>query len=120
MLELNLKNVEEIIFYDKEVQLLMPDLRHLFDQYNLGIRVPGLKHVAQASVLDFMALVDETHLKAMTEYFKKTVIVERLKHTLVQHYDFNVTEDNELCKYSGYTEFSATRNKDHVSVTFWK
>jgi len=46
-MEINLQNIEEIIFLDKKVQEHLPEYRYLFDQWNLAHRVSGLKQMAQ-------------------------------------------------------------------------
>ena len=53
-MEINLKNIEEIIFFDKKIQLLLPEFRHFFDQWQLGQHIPGMKALAKRSVLDVL------------------------------------------------------------------
>ena len=42
MIVINLQNVEELIFFDKETYELFPDSKVYFDQWMLAQRIPSL------------------------------------------------------------------------------
>jgi hypothetical protein len=78
-MEINLKNIEEIIFFDKQVQHLLPEFRHLFDQWVLAYRNSGLKPLAKSSVFELMNNLDDSHIKKLENYF---LILKQLRKYL--------------------------------------
>lgn len=120
-MEINLRNIEEAIFFDKKAQALLPEFRHLFDQWQLGQRIPGMKTLGQRSVLDLLNSLNEIHIRKLEEYFGDTILVDKLDHRLVAHYEMSTeAEDAGLCQFSGYRDFCLTRNGDKINVSFWR
>ena len=119
-MEINLKNIEEIIFFDNKVQSLFPEFRFIFDQWKLGLRVSGLKQLSQQSVLELMDNLGEKELEKLSNYLGKTVSIGKLNAKVVDHYDCNIIEHDRLCEFSDYTEFSVYRKGDDLKLTFWR
>ena len=119
-MEINLKNIEQLIFYDKKVQALMPEFRHLFDQWQLGQQISGMKSLGQRSVLDLINSLNVDCIAKLEEYFSEKILINKIDYNLVSHYNLSIDEPNELCKFTGYKDFCLTRNKNQVSVTFWR
>lgn len=119
-MEINLNNIEQLIFFDKKLQVLLPEYRHLFDQWQLGQRVPGMKTLAQRSILDLLNSLNKKNITVLEEYFKNTIVVEKINHKLVAGHNWHLNEDDKLCQFSGYRDFCVTRTKDNASISFWR
>lgn len=119
-MEINLQNIEQLIFFDKKVQALFPEFRHLFDQWQLGQRIPGMKTLGQRSVLELLNSFNEKHILKLQEYFDDTILVDKIDHRLVANFEWPIEATSELCQFTGYKEFCLSRNKDKVSITFWR
>lgn len=119
-MQLNLQNVEELIFYNNKIHSLLPELRHLFDQWKLGQTLPGLRTLAQRSILEFLNSLNDEQIKKLEEHFETTIIVDVLNYKLTSHYESSIDEAGELCKFSGYKEFALYRNKDQMYLSFWR
>lgn len=119
-MEINLKNVEQLIFMDKSVQRLLPKLRYLFDQYNLSFIIPGMRSLAQRSVLDLLNALDGEAVSLLESHFGEVVSVGKLQDGLVQHYDFSIGDHNNLCAFSEFKEFCVTRSGREAKLTFWR
>ena len=119
-MQINLQNVEQLIFMDRNAQSLLPKFNHLFDQYRLSHFAPGLKSLGQRSVLELLNSLDGSHVAALSEYFGEEVEIQKLSHKIVEHYDFNTEYSGELCRFSGYKEFCLTRHKDEIKASFWR
>lgn len=120
-MEINLKNIEEIIFFDKKIQLLLPEFRHFFDQWQLGQHIPGMKALAKRSVLDVLNALDENHIKKLEEYFNESVLVDKIDYKIVAHFDSTIqNEAKDFCNFVAYKEFCIFRNKDKISLSFWR
>ena len=119
-MEINLQNIEELIFFDKKIHVLFPEFRHFFDQWQLGQRIPGMKTLGQRSVLELLNSIDEIRIRKLEEYFLDTIIVDKINYHLTACHDWQIDEENDLCKLSGYRDFCVHRDKDRVHVTFWR
>lgn len=119
-MEINLQNIEQIIFFDKAIQELLPEFRVQFDQWMFSFRIIGLKSHGQKAVLEVLNGLTVEHLKRLEAHFGEPVLMERLNHKLVDHYNFDKDQGDKLCEFTGYKEFCLYRNKDEISVTFWR
>ena len=119
-MEINLQNVEEIIFYDKNVQELLPEFRVQFDQWMFSNRIPGLRQHGQKAILEVLNGLTLDHLKRLETHFGESVLMERLNHKLVDHYNCNKDSADRLCEFVGYQEFCLYRNQDELCMTFWR
>jgi hypothetical protein len=120
MIEINFKNIEEQIFLNKEVREILPEFRPQFDLWRLSQMLPGMRSMAQKSIFEVLNGLEQVHIEKLKEYFKQPVLMNRLNDKLVDHYNFSLEGENELCKNTGFQEFCITRNKDEVKATFWR
>lgn len=119
-MEINFKNVEEIIFFDKKVQDLMPEFKHFFDQWMIGKRVPGLAEMANKSILNLLESITDDHIKKLEDYFEQTVIVVKINTNLVKNISLDLEKEINLCGFTEYKEFCAYRGKDDIFLSFWR
>lgn len=119
-MEINLKNIEEIIFFDKNVQLLMPEFRHLFDQWRLSHRVSGLGQMAKHSIFELMNSLETVHIEKLEEHFGEKIFINKLNKNLVEHYDCNTEDCNRLCEFSEFIGLALYRNGNDLKFTFWR
>ena len=94
-MEINLKNIEEIIFFDRKIQLLFPEFRHYFDQWELGHKIPGMKSLAQRSILDVLNSLNENHLNILQNHFNQSILIDKIDYKIVAHFDTSVENDAE-------------------------
>ena len=119
-MEINIQNIEEIIFLDKKAQEHLPEFRYLFDQFNLAHRASGLGQMAKHSAMELLNKIAETHLVRLEEHFGEPVFVNRLNNKLVDHYDCSVDDHGRLCEFSEYGGMALHRNMDELKFTFWR
>jgi hypothetical protein len=119
-MEINLQNIEELIFFDKKAQALFPEFRHFFDQWQLGQRLPGMKTLGQRSVFELLNSLDENRIRKLEEYFSDIIIVDKIDNRLTACHDWQIDESDELCKLAGYRDFCIHRDKDRIYSTFWR
>jgi hypothetical protein len=119
-MEINLQNIEELLFFDKKAQALLPEFRHFFDQWQLGQRFPGMKTLGQRSVLELLNSLNEKHIRKLEEYFADTILVDKVDNRLVAHHEWSVGEADGLCEFAGYRDFCLTREKGRIYVSFWR
>jgi hypothetical protein len=119
-MEINIQNIEEQIFYDKKIRNILPDFKNLFDQWTISQTIPGMKFLALKSALELLNSLNENHIQILEEYFSDKILIDRLDHRTIANLSCTVDEINDLCKFSAFKEFCVYRNKDKVSLTFWR
>lgn len=116
-MNLNLQNIEDLIFFDKKAQNLLPEFKGLFDQWNISKRVSGMHNLGKRAFLSLFNSLEYSHVKKLEEYFGENVILEKIEENIVRHYE---GDGSDLCKYTAFTDFCVSRNKDKIEVTFWR
>jgi hypothetical protein len=119
-MKINLKNIEELIFYNQEVQNLLPEYKHLFDQWKISQRTLGLKSLSQKSICDLLNSLNEKEIIVLQKHFNDIIIVEKINHKLVDNFNGTIGQENNLCQFVGHKDFCITMNKDRFNITFWR
>ena len=119
VMNINLSNVEEIVFYDKQLQRKLPEFRHLFDQWTLALQVPTLRSLGKRSVLDFLNNLEDEHIAIIERHLGSEIAVDKLDYHIVRNYDFPV-EDADLDGLQTYADFAVFRDEDQLYISFWR
>lgn len=119
-MEINFQNIEQTFFLDQKVQDLLPEFRQQFDSWKISQMTPGLRPMGQKAIFDVMNGIEKKHLDILSEYFGEEIYVFKLNHKIVEHYNFDIDEHDNLCRYNNYKDFCLTRSKNEISVTFWR
>jgi hypothetical protein len=119
-MEINFQNIEEIIFFDKKVKEMLPEFRHLFDQWQLGKTIPALGGLGSRSVLDLLNSLESEHLEKLEKYFRQKVTINKIDNSIVKNYSFSPQDSDDLCGFIEYKEFCAYRSKDSIHLSFWR
>jgi hypothetical protein len=122
MLLINLHNVEQMIFSDAECRALLPDLRHLFDQWMLSKRVPTLRSLRMRSLMDLINGLTSDHVRTLEEYFHDKIALDKLDYHIVRSLKLPLEfdPDREFADFSDYSEFVISRSADQLYVSFWR
>ena len=68
MVEINIHNIEEVIFNDSNLWKKLPDLRHIRDQWKLSQMSPVLRAMGQKAKLDFLNKSKKAHEDIIAKY----------------------------------------------------
>jgi hypothetical protein len=124
MLELNFSNVEELIFYNLEVQQVLPiDMYSFFEQWRMSKRIPYLKAIGQQAVLDFLNSLNDQHIEALEAYFGEPVFVDRLNYSLSYNLKIPIEKVEickELCKVQEFNYYNTWRDEKFLYISFWR
>lgn len=124
MLQLNFSNVEELIFFDKDIQnLLRIDMFSIFEQWRMAKRIPYLASLGKQAILDFLNTVTDEDLIILEQYFGEKIEVEKLNYTVVQNFTIPLSESEiceTLCGIETLNYFSTWRDKENLYITFWR
>jgi hypothetical protein len=120
-MHINIQNVEELIFHDKEIWRKMPELVHLRDQWRISKMTPMLRAMGRKSVIDFLKSAKGIHEEILSGHFGTPVTIDKIERHLVLNTEFSVNdEDVDFKLQDNFTAFSSHRKEDKVYVTFWR
>lgn len=120
-MKINLSNVEEVIFRDREVQKLLPEFAPNFDQWRLAQRVPGLKQMGKRAVIDILKAMSGEHIEKLENYFQDSIILDSIDERIVVNKSAPLELlEKELCEISGFQDFCLYRDQDQVHISFWR
>jgi hypothetical protein len=118
---INIINVEEKVFYDKEVWRDMPDLVHLRDQWRVSKMSPMLRGMGKKALSDFLSMAKDKHERALSKRFGSEVTIDRIETRIVNNLEFDAREDFPDIDFKlGYTGFCTHREGEKIFLTFWR
>jgi hypothetical protein len=120
-MQINLMNIEDLIFNDRELQKLFPEFVGEFDQWRLSQRVPGLKQMGRRSVVHFLNSLKGEHIERLENYFGDSIVLDQLNDRIVENRSADLDAlEGELCEIAGFQEFCLYRDQDKVHISFWR
>ena len=120
-MEINLQNIEEIIFYNSKVWQHIPEFNQYYHDWLLSIRVPGMRDLGKRAILKFLNSIENNTIEKLESFFGETVIVTRTNDQILKNLNFKYCNiENNLCNIDNYKDFCVTRNSENVSITFWR
>lgn len=121
MLVLNFKNIEQFVFGNKEVRLLLPDFSYLFNQWQLSQKTPALRQLGKRALMDFLNFIEQSHVEALESYFNTKVVIEKLDYHMVKNVQTAIdTAEVELDKEDVYSNLSISRKDKQLYISFWR
>lgn len=122
MVLINLQNIEELIFLDNMVRTLLPDLRHIFDQWLLSKRVPTLRSLRLRSLMDMLNSLTNEHIRKLEEYYQDSLALDKIDYHIVRNVTLPLSfnADKELSDFVGYSNFIIGRDEEQVYISFWR
>jgi len=121
VLILNLQNVEELIFHDKEVCKLLPQYQGNFSQWSLGYRVPALRQLGKRALADFLISLAPKDVEVLENHFGDLIEVDKLDYHIVQNFDTTL-EEAECClsEKGEIGNISIYRNDNYLYISMWR
>ncbi len=123
MVEINIHNIEEVIFNDSNLWKKLPDLRHIRDQWKLSQMSPVLRAMGQKAKLDFLNKSKKAHEDIISKYLGTTVTITKIDKNVVKNMELNIEDaelDLNLESESLYPRFSTYLKENKLKITFWR
>lgn len=121
MLIINLQNVEEIIFYNKAVQQILPEFYNIFQSWSLGKRLSALKNLSNKAVYDFFEKINDEHIVRLEKHFGVGVKIVETDTHLVKSFDFSLNfSECELDANDFYENWFIWRDSENLYVSSWR
>lgn len=121
-MNINLQNIESVIFFDRQIRKLLPDFRNEFGQWDLAQHSSTLRSLGKRTVLNVLNSLNDEHVEILESYFKEPVTLMKLDHHIVRHSVFALEDSqSELNQLDGWVgEFAICRDADHLYVSNWR
>lgn len=122
MIEINLNNIEELIFFDKNIQKQLPEFSHLFHQYRLAKMTPVLKTLGQKSVVDLLNGLKPEHMEIIRNYFNEEVTLTNIDYHIVKNIESSCDElEINLQEIEWLNpQFCIDSNGNQVYLSVWR
>lgn len=122
MLVINLSNVEDLIFRDVKVRSLLPDLRHIFDQWLMAQRIPYLRSIRRRSLMDFLNSLNNEHIIILEHHFQDSVVLAKIDYHIVRNLTAPVLEfEKELNRLdSNFQNVAISRDGSSIYLSMWR
>jgi hypothetical protein len=116
-------NVDEIVFMDKKLRDELLHLKHHFDQWTLGKRVPALRFLAQRSQLAMLDDLAKTNNRLTLEkYLNEKVDIQTMDYHIAKHHAVPLAEaEGFLNNMQGFANnYSVSRDEVYLYISFWR
>jgi hypothetical protein len=122
MIQINIKNIEELIFKNNQAKGLLPELRHIFDQWFLSYRIPALNTMRKQAKIDLLNSLNGEQIEKLARLFDDLVFVDKLDYHVVKNLSFPIDSpiERELTNYESYSNIAISRNEDQLYITMWR
>ena len=121
MIKINLKNIEELILNNSKARSLLPELRHLFDQWLLSYRFPALNTMRKQAIFDLLNSLDGVQTEKLARLFGDMIFIEKLDYHFIKNLSFPLDSiERELTNYDSYTNIAISRSADQCYLTMWR
>jgi len=123
MIEINIQNVEDVIFNDSNLWKKISDLRHIRDQWKLSKMSPVLKAMGQKAKLDFLNNSKKIHEDIISKHLGTTVTISKIDKNVVKNVELSIEDaelDLNLKSESLYPYFSTYLKNKKLKITFWR
>lgn len=118
-MKINIKNVQEKIFSDRQLQLQLNEFGHYFNVWRISKAMPSFKHQGTQAVIDLLNNLNERHVKILEEYFQTEVTICKLDEKTVKNYSYSLDKAETLLDpKEHFTELALYRSADHLYVSF--
>ena len=121
MMHINLQNVEQLIFTDKSLRLLLSDFQQFFDSWKVAQMVPSLRNLGKRSVLDFMNALQPQHVEILESYFGDIVVIDNLDYHIVKDIISDLDDaEMTLSDFDGFVDVAAYRDENSIYICIWR
>jgi hypothetical protein len=120
MITLNLSNVEELVFYDRNLQAKLPEFSNSFNVWTFSLRA-GFGPIGKKTVMDFLNGLKEDHIEILEKHFKDKITVERSDYHIVRHQQVALDNAEEgLNQMQGFPNISIHRDENQLYISHWR
>jgi hypothetical protein len=117
------QNIEQLIFYNKEVQKKLPEFLSIFNTWHLAIRHPSLRVTSQKMLIELLSKLNDNHIQILSEHFKEEVKVDKVDIGVVDNFTISLEEAEDfLNKMPAVLKEShfIYRDENNLYISMWR
>jgi len=120
MLNLNLSNVEELIFYDHNICKKLPEFDNLFKIWAFSVK-NSLNPLGKKALMDFLITLKNDHIVILEGCLGDKIVVDRLDYHIARDYRIPIGKaEEQLNSIQGFQNLSIYRNETQLYISFWR
>lgn len=120
-MQINLGNIEQIIFQNSEIFSCLPELKPFLGQWKISQSIPGMKDFGKRAILNLMAALDDGMLTKISNCIGEDMSILRTSDKLVENISCDIDQLGEsICNYDGFTDLSVYREGEKIEITLWR
>jgi hypothetical protein len=120
-MQININNVEELIFYDSDIQKLLPEHIQYFNQWKIS-KLAHVKSIEKKTLLDFLNNLTDPSIIILENYFGCKIDVVKINYHLSNNIFCKLCEteniNNMLENTSNFADFALYRDQDNLYISF--
>ena len=121
MLCVNLNNIEELIFFDKKLRGKLPEMTHLFNQWELAQRATALRAMGKRALIDFLNQITDEQVGVIEEHLGTKIVLDKLDYHIVKSYGFALEDaEAKLNEVSTFSNAVLHRDGNQLYISFWR
>ncbi len=119
---IDLNNIEELIFYNQEIQVSLPEFKPYFDSWRLSVQAPYLRNLGKRAMIDFMQEIQPIHISIIESILKIKISFDKLDYHSVKNIQFNIEDDyvNELNNLNWVGDICIHRTSNQIYISYWR
>lgn len=111
MFKLNLKNVEQFVFFDKKIQKQLMEFQPLFQKW--------LNKKSKSLLLEFLNGLEAEHLLILETYFGDKIEVEKINCNYSDNCEYDLLNYDELIT-NDFDSVAISRLRNRLYISFWR
>jgi hypothetical protein len=118
---LNFKNVEDLVFQNKQIKDALPHLNHIFENWLFGYQFIAAKFVRKQAVYDLLRYLSADDLKIISNILKEELVLSSdISRTIINIQSNICSLEKDLPFDFNYIDLSIYRKGEDIGVTLWK
>lgn len=120
MIQINLINVEELIFNQNVFKEKFLEFKHYFDQFERSKHFSFLKNSGTQAKIDLLKNLNKNHIEFIKNFYNEEIEIIKFDNDFCINIDSNIYELSEKIDKINFNYFSIYRNNNDIKLTFFK
>ena len=119
MIVISFKNVEKLIFQNKEIFEILPEMKPLLNKWKFGVR-KNIQFLIKKSLIEFLNTITQEQIIKLQNFLNQPITIEKLDNSLVKNINCNLEDlENRIVEFDHY-QLCLYREKDLIFIMGWR
>jgi len=120
VIHINVNNAEEILFSNNFIRESLPEFQKIFNQWDLCKSNLILRGIAKKTIVELLQNLSGEDIVKISNILGEFVTIDNLGHHIVKNVSLPLECEKELNNLVGLDNFSISRDKDKIYISFWR